>query len=69
MQWAEELGVSHVTLSTLRNVPFNAPFYTKLGFQIMGENIELTPPLQRVRDFERAKGWSAEERVLMALAL
>ena len=69
MQWAEELGASHVTLSTLRLVPFNAPFYAKLGFQIMGEDIELTPPLQRVRDFERAQGWSADERVLMALAL
>jgi 4-diphosphocytidyl-2-C-methyl-D-erythritol kinase len=69
MQWAEELGASHVTLSTLRHVPFNAPFYAKLGFQIMGENIELTPPLQRVRDFERAHGWSADDRVLMALAL
>jgi GNAT superfamily N-acetyltransferase len=69
MQWAEELEVSHVTLSTLRHVPFNAPFYAKLGFSIMGEDIELTPPLRAIRDFERERGWSSQDRVLMALEL
>ena len=68
-QWAAELGVLCVTLSTQRHVPFNAPFYARLGFRILAEDEALTPPLQAIRDFERANGWSSEDRVLMGLAL
>ncbi|MBO9421177.1 GNAT family N-acetyltransferase [Labrenzia sp. R4_2] len=32
---ARALGLSEMTLTTFRNVPWNAPFYERLGFQIL----------------------------------
>ncbi|MBW4457630.1 MAG: GNAT family N-acetyltransferase [Nostoc indistinguendum CM1-VF10] len=31
--WAKQQGYRIVSLSTFRDIPWNAPFYSKLGFQ------------------------------------
>ncbi len=61
-------GLAAVTLCTFRDVPWNAPFYERLGFRILGEG-ELTPGLAaRVREEEKA-GLPRELRVAMRLVL
>lgn len=65
-QHAARLGLDHVTLSTFGDVPWNAPFYTKLGFRVVTDG-EITPDLEAVRTREQAAGFPTERRVLMAL--
>jgi GNAT superfamily N-acetyltransferase len=51
--WAASCGHRELTLTTYRDVPFNAPFYRSLGFR------EVTDPgsgLGAIRDHERAAG-------------
>lgn len=62
--WAQSVGYRAITLSTLRDVPFNAPFYAKLGFRILAEN-ELTPALRELLDYEARLGLPMQNRVLM----
>ena len=57
-------GYHAITLSTLRDIPWNAPFYAKLGFRILAEN-ELTQPLRDLLDSEARLGLPMENRVLM----
>jgi GNAT superfamily N-acetyltransferase len=33
INWAREKGYDHLTLTTFSNVPWNAPFYEKMGFR------------------------------------
>jgi ribosomal protein S18 acetylase RimI-like enzyme len=62
--WAREAGYPAVTLSTFRDVPWNALFYARLGFEVMGEQ-ELGPELREVRAHEEADGFSIRDRVCM----
>lgn len=39
--WASSKGHSAVTLTAFRDVPWNAPFYARLGFRVLGQS-ELT---------------------------
>lgn len=66
--WAKIHGYSAVTLSTFRDVPWNAPFYARLGFRILDDS-ELSVELQEVREHERQMGLPVERRVLMRRAL
>lgn len=67
-EWARSHAVAAVTLCTFRDVPWNAPFYERLGFRILREE-ELTPGLaERVREEESA-GLPRELRVVMRLDL
>jgi GNAT superfamily N-acetyltransferase len=66
--WARVQGIAAVTLCTFREVPWNAPFYQRLGFRILREE-ELPPGLAaRVRREESA-GLPRELRVAMRLEL
>lgn len=66
--WARERGVVAVTLCTFREVPWNAPFYARLGFRVLRE-VELSPGLaERVREEEQA-GLPRALRVAMRLDL
>lgn len=56
-----------VTLSTFRGVPWNAPFYAKVGFREVSGS-ELTPGLLRIRDDEKRRGLDPVLRVLMCRA-
>ena len=62
--WARSAGYHAITLSTLRGIPWNAPFYAKLGFRILAED-ELTQPLRELLDHEARLGLPMENRVLM----
>jgi GNAT superfamily N-acetyltransferase len=62
--WARGVGHARITLSTFRHVPWNAPYYARLGFR------ELPPeqwtPWLRVRvDHEARNGLDPERRLVM----
>ncbi|MEM0652306.1 GNAT family N-acetyltransferase [Klebsiella huaxiensis] len=57
-----------VTLTTFREVPWNAPFYTRLGFSILDE-LTLPSGLAAKRELETEHGLPAETRCTMRLAL
>lgn len=51
--WARAQGYPAITLTTFRDVPWNAPFYAKRGF---AEVLDPTPGLAALRARERALG-------------
>jgi GNAT superfamily N-acetyltransferase len=51
--WATSNRYPAVTLTTFRDVPWNAPFYTKMGFRVLDE---LSPGLEAIREHERVLG-------------
>jgi predicted N-acetyltransferase YhbS len=62
--WAKISGYSVMSLSTFRYIPWNAPFYSKLGFDILDES-DLTAGFQEIRKQESASGLPISERVIM----
>ncbi|MEN8707363.1 MAG: GNAT family N-acetyltransferase [Nocardioides marinisabuli] len=59
-------GFDRLSLCTYRDLPWNAPFYERLGFEV----VEPTGVLAELRGRERALGLDeAGERVVMELAL
>jgi GNAT superfamily N-acetyltransferase len=64
VDWAKFHGYDAVFLSTFRDVPWNAPFYSKLGFSIVEES-KLTAGLQEIRQQEAAAGLPILDRVIM----
>jgi len=62
--WAKACGYPAVTLSTFVSIPWNAPYYQKLGFRLLPE-AELGPGLREVRANEIANGFAPDERVCM----
>jgi GNAT superfamily N-acetyltransferase len=62
--WAKLSGYSVMSLSTFRDIPWNAPFYSKLGFVILDESF-LTAGFQQIRSQENASGLPISERVIM----
>lgn len=63
-QWAHGQGLTQLTLTTYRDVPWNAPYYGRLGFHIVAET-EQPSELQAVRSAEFARGLDAWPRVAM----
>lgn len=61
-------GVARVTLTTDRLADFNAPFYAKLGFQIV-EETEMPARLTQVLREEVAKGLDPARRCAMEMVL
>ena len=59
-------GFPAVTLTTFREVPWNAPFYTRLGFTILNE-LHLPEGLAAKRALETEHGLTAETRCAMRL--
>jgi ribosomal protein S18 acetylase RimI-like enzyme len=62
--WATLQDYRLVSLSTFRDIPWNAPFYSKLGFRIL-DVAELTPGFQQIRLQEMEAGLPISERVIM----
>ena len=52
-EWGRKEGYGGVTLTTFRDVPWNAPFYRSRGFEIIDR---LMPGLAEVREHEKAIG-------------
>lgn len=63
-EWAKQSGYKAVTLSTFIDIPWNRPFYERLGFRSLAEG-ELGPGLRRARGREASAGLPPEKRVCM----
>jgi GNAT superfamily N-acetyltransferase len=67
-EWAREHSFTALTLTTYVKVPWNAPYYERLGFRYMSDQEE-TPELRALRDHEREVGLDAWPRACMSLSL
>lgn len=61
---ARAWGGGPQTLTTFADVPWNAPYYRRIGFRVLGED-ELTPGLRYIRTRERELGLDRWPRVSM----
>jgi len=66
--WAQDRGYIGITLTTYRDIPWNAPFYASLGFEVLAA-AELTPYLRARVEDETARGLDPAARVVMCKAL
>ncbi|RNL73331.1 GNAT family N-acetyltransferase [Streptomyces sp. I6] len=57
-------GLSALTLTTFTDVPWNAPYYTRIGFRALGED-ELTESLRNILKAEAAHGLDRWPRTCM----
>ena len=62
--WAAGQGMPALTLSTFRAVPWNGPYYARLGFVELRTD-ELTPGLTEILAEEIAFGLDPAERIFM----
>jgi GNAT superfamily N-acetyltransferase len=62
--WARKRGYGAVTLTTFRDVPWNMPFYARLGFEEISA-AALTPALRAVLQDEARRGLDPARRVAM----
>jgi GNAT superfamily N-acetyltransferase len=65
--WAAGKRYSSVTLSTFRDVPWNMPFYARLGFEVIPPEA-LSPALRAVVEDEASRGLDPHARVVMRLS-
>src|SRR5262249_34656732 len=63
-KWASDAALTALTLTTFRDVPWNAPWYEARGFRVLDDD-ELTPGLRQRRAAEDALGLEAALRVVM----
>ncbi|HXJ39730.1 MAG TPA: GNAT family N-acetyltransferase [Bryobacteraceae bacterium] len=63
-EWAARCGYSEVTLTTLRDVPWNMPFYAGLGFEVIPTS-ELSAELLNIVADETRRGLDPARRVVM----
>ncbi|HHD7237998.1 TPA: GNAT family N-acetyltransferase [Enterobacter cloacae] len=63
---ARKRGLASLTLTTFWDVPWNAPFYARLGFEMI---TTLTPELREKREEETAHGLAYDARCAMRLPL
>lgn len=66
--WATERGFAAMTLTTYLDVPWNGPYYERLGFRRLAPDDE-GPGLRRIREEEREHGLDAWPRGSMRLDL
>ena len=66
--WARSCGFTAITLVTFRHLPWNAPFYEKLGFSIL-DAAEHGSELRGLIEEEREIGLDITTRVAMKLRL
>jgi GNAT superfamily N-acetyltransferase len=62
--WAFAAGYHAVTLTTFRDVPWNMPFYARLGFEVIPSEA-LGPALRSVVQDETRRGLDPARRVAM----
>jgi len=66
--WAGQAGYPAVTLSTFRDIPWNAPFYQRRGFRVVAPS-ELSDDHVQLVFSEGRRGLRADLRVMMAYAV
>ncbi|HET6855898.1 MAG TPA: GNAT family N-acetyltransferase [Streptomyces sp.] len=57
-------GLAALTLTTFTDVPWNAPYYARIGFRTLADH-ELTPGLRKIRAEEAELGLDRWPRVCM----
>jgi GNAT superfamily N-acetyltransferase len=62
--WAAAAGLPAITLTTFRDVPWNAPLYRHIGFRDL-DDVEVGPELAAVRDHEATLGLDPAVRTCM----
>ncbi|MEE1796035.1 GNAT family N-acetyltransferase [Streptomyces sp. BE308] len=62
--WAAERRPAPLTLTTFTDVPWNAPYYARIGFRTLRES-ELTDGLRKIRAEEAEHGLDRWPRVCM----
>lgn len=66
--WAGDRGLRALTLTTYVDVPWNGPYYERLGFRYLAHGEE-TPGLRAIREHERAAALDAWPRACMRRSL
>ncbi len=66
--WARSRGLRRLTLTTFRDIPFNAPFYTRVGFRALAPE-EAGPRLGTILETEVRLGVALSPRVAMVMPL
>lgn len=61
---ARDRGLAALTLSTFKDVPFNAPYYRRLGFVDLRDE-GLSPGLREIRQEHVARGLDESRRTFM----
>jgi ribosomal protein S18 acetylase RimI-like enzyme len=65
---ARSAGLTGLSLSTFREIPWNAPYYRRLGFvEVAGD--ALTPGMLEIREEHIARGLDEDARVFMVRGL
>jgi GNAT superfamily N-acetyltransferase len=67
-RWGEARGFTEVTLTTYRDVPWNGPFYARLGYEVAPPEA-LDARLAEIRESEAARGLDSMPRVAMRKTL
>ncbi len=62
--WARTQGIASLTLTTYRDVPWNAPYYARLGFSEI-EEPAIGPGLREIRRKEAHRGLDRWPRLAM----
>lgn len=65
---ARAKGYTSLTLTTFRDVPWNAPLYARLGFELLADET-LPAKLRQKKEEEAAHGLAYESRCAMRLML
>jgi GNAT superfamily N-acetyltransferase len=63
-EWAASAGYESVTLTTFRDVPWNRPFYERLGFRVI-RDAALSAALRAIVEDETRRGLDPSRRVAM----
>ena len=66
--WARQAGFTSILLSTFRDVPWNAPYYARQGFRLLGSAELSKPGIKRQREHE-AEFLDLNTRVFMRKSL
>ena len=64
LEWVVSAGYQQMTLATFRSVPWNMPFYARLGFVELPTH-ELRPEVEAVVRGEADRGLDRDQRVVM----
>jgi GNAT superfamily N-acetyltransferase len=62
--WAASNGYASVTLTTFQDVPWNLPFYVRLGFEVVPAE-QLSPALRAIVEVETGRGLDPSRRAVM----
>ncbi len=66
--WAKDRKLPAITLTTFSEVPWNAPYYERLGFETLTE-VDQSPGLRLIRQGEKEHGLDRWPRVCMRMNL